>query len=282
MAQKSASTSGSDGPDAPRKTRYPRGAGSPHELAQRIEALEQAAGSKGGYFNVVGANSQGDPNGKKTDGLGQPLPQEDQYPVRLYNADPYDTTAQMKYQLSDSLGKKVLTTDDMDWLRRKADQKTAANFKQFVASMYNKNDPAQAALLNRVYPELLDEQKQILEDRMDLIKRLAVMKLYGQPQSAEDLQLLFAISSGAVAMPTGNLWEPGSWKGAFAGPTTKNQDINRGLFSAVKIRAPGVADTSKIPFDELNAMTGGGVGGSRGTPLGITADSTGVTQFLTS
>ena len=240
------------------KVTYPGGQ-SPKELVDKLTELEQQYGVE--LVNLIGQHSG------QQDGLGQNMPdQRADYPVRLYAPDKYDSAVQMKRQLIQAagpnnnatpFGQAVMTAEDMNWLAKKRDQMTAAQFKQFVSGMYNKNDPAQAALLHKVYPELLEEQKQILEDRIDLVKRLAMMKLYGQPRDKEDLRLLFALSSGAVQPPTGNLWDPSSWSADGFGFGTSASDgsaIRRGLFSAVKQYKAGTSDMTKVPFDQLLAV----------------------------
>lgn len=240
------------------KVTYPGGE-HPKELVTKLTELEQQYGVE--LVNLIGQHS-GD-----RDGLGQDMPAaKDDYPVRLYAPDKYDSAVQMKRQLIQAtngptgatpFGQAVLTAQDMDWIARKRDQMTAAEFKQFVSGMYNKNDPAQAALLHKVYPELLEEQKQILEDRIDLVKRLAMMKLYGQPRDKEDLRLLFALSSGAVKPPTGDLWDPSSWTQYGQGNLAAGNEVKRGFFSAVKQYQAGVSEPHKVPFDQLSAVLGG-------------------------
>ncbi len=244
------------------KVTYPGGE-HPKELVDKLTELEQ-------QYGVDLVNLIGQQNGAP-DGLGQRMPgAKDDYPVRLYAPDKYDSAVAMKRQLitqaggnnATPFGQAVMTAEDMNWLAKKRDQMTAAQFKQFVSGMYNKNDPAQAALLHKVYPELLEEQKQILEDRIDLVKRLAMMKLYGQPRDKEDLRLLFALSSGAVTAPTGNLWDPSSWTQVTGNTVDDTQVMKRGLFSVVKQYKTGVRNTNKMPFDQLSTVLNMQTGGS--------------------
>lgn len=238
------------------KVTYPGGQ-SPKELVDKLTELEQQYGVE--LVNLVGQRSG------QEDGLGQNMPgARDDYPVRLYAPDKYDSAVQMKRQLigqskgtETPFGQAVMTAEDMNWLAKKRDQMTAAQFKQFVSGMYNKNDPAQAALLHKVYPELLEEQKQILEDRIDLVKRLAMMKLYGQPRDKEDLRLLFALSSGAVEPPKGDLWDPSSWTQYSNSNVADGNEIQRGFFSAVKQYKAGYQSMSKMPFDQLSSVMNG-------------------------
>lgn len=240
-----------EGPAVTNRPRFPQGT-SPHGLAQDIEHKKEEYDS-GRLYQFVGRDAQGNVAGPAAqDGLGQPLPDPSmKYPSRAYAPDPYDTTEALKLAAPPAMGTKMLTADDLNWMRRKQDQMTAMQFKQFVASMYNENDPAQKALLYKVFPELLSERLSIVNQRFELIKQLTKIRIMGGPQSSDDLKLLFALSSGAVSLPSGNMWDPSSWSGMASSP----QDaLNRGLFSVVKVRQAGQTDATKIPFDQLGSV----------------------------
>lgn len=248
---------------APSQSTKPRNPykGSPKSLSDKIKELEDEYGEDT-LYQILGKAGDGSA-GAGQDGLGQPTPASStSFPVRLYQRDPYDTTVQLKQAAGKDLGEKVLTQQDLEWLRRKQDAVTAAEFKQFVASMYNLNDPAQVALMHKVYPQLREEQKEIVSQRLDLIKRLTMMAVTGQPESQEDLQLLFALNTGAISLPEGNLWDPSTWtNGEIA--AGKFGAMKRGMFSPVKIQFAGTGDQSKMPFDALRWASGPGVGGSQ-------------------
>lgn len=246
--------------------------GKPGKLPKDIKALRDKYGADT-LYQILGRDGTGADRSSAVgvppvraggrDGLGQPGVLADQsYPVRLYAPDPYDSTVEIKKAAPDNVfGKKMMTDRDVEWLARKRDQMTAAEFKQFVASMYNKNDPAQLALLHEVYPQLLEEQKAIVNERFDLIKRLTMMSLTGKPESQEDLQLLFALNTGAIKLPTGSMWDPSTWSdGSIA--QTKQAALARGIFSPVRLSVAGKGDSSKMPFDALRWAQGTAGGGS--------------------
>lgn len=259
MADASDHSRGIRGPKAA-KVKYPGG-----EKAKALEMDIQALKDKWGPELVqitVGTDGT-------SDGLSQTLPQQsdEEYPVKLYAPDQYDTMVQMKRDLIGSdrgdktpFGQATLTTDDLQWMARKRAQMTAAEFKIFVAGLYNSHDPAQQALLKKVYPELLDEQKAIIEERAELCKRLAIMRLHGGPQDKDDLRLLFALNSGAISLPQGDLWRPTSWNPTptvgSSGTSTASM-IARGIFSPQLGYRKNVTDTTKIPFDALSGIMGG-------------------------
>lgn len=235
--------------------------GKPGKLPKDIKALRDKYGADT-LYQILGRDGTGADRGAgATDGLGQTeVARKESYPVRLYAPDPYDSTLEIKKAADERVfGQKIMTDRDVEWMARKRDQMTAAEFKQFVASMYNKNDPAQLALLHEVYPQLLEEQKAIVNERFDLIKRLTMMSLTGKPESQEDLQLLFALNSGAISLPTGNMWDPKTWKdGSIA--KTKANAMQRGLFSPVRLSKAGDGDKNKMPFDALRWALGGTAG----------------------
>jgi len=248
---------GIGGPKA-KKVRIPSNQ-KPHDLAQDVEALKQKYGSQA-LYQIIGRSADGT-DGPAQDGLGQNQPiTTHTYPVKLYAPDKYDTNVALKNAAPASFGKKMLSADDLEWMRRKQDQMTAAEFKQFVASMYNKDDPAQLALLHKVYPELLSEQEEIIDQRFDLIKQLTKIRLHGGPQDVDDLRLLFALNSGAVLLPKGDMWDPKTWSGIAA---NKSQAMSRGLFSVVRVQQAGTGDAGQMPFNAL----GYALGGSLGSPM---------------
>jgi hypothetical protein len=241
------------------------GGASKHELTQDVEKLKNKYGTDA-LMNIVGRNMEGEIRkgaNEASDGLGQKMAGENEYPVRMYHPDPYDTVVDLKTKVANKLGAPVQTAEDLEWLRRKQDQMNAAQFKQFVASLYNTHDPAQKALLHKVYPELLDEQAKVLDERMQLMAQLAKIRLYGGPRNRDDLMLLWALNSGAVKLPEGNPWTPSGWdenKTANGGPDGSEVDaFQRGIFSPIKTWKSKKQKDNQVPFNMLgaNMATGG-------------------------
>jgi hypothetical protein len=72
------------------------------------------------------------------DGLGQGQGgRANQYPVQLTESDPYDNVMALKAAAPTEMGQKTLMAEDLAWLRRKEEQKTAANFEVWKANLYN-------------------------------------------------------------------------------------------------------------------------------------------------
>jgi len=184
------------------------------------------------------------------------------YPVRMYPRDPNDQIMQLKAQAPASLGQKTLTDLDLKWMRDKLLAQESAAQKRFVMSLYDSRDPAQRQIRDRVFPDLVREQEAIIDERIELERRLAKISLHG-PQGKEDIDLLYALSSGAVELPVGVAWDPHSW---FAkAPGGDNAVLNRGLFSPLRLGV-GRRQKGSLPFDMLGSGLGsassqvGGVG----------------------
>lgn len=273
------------GPREPRP-KMPPGGKSPAALAKELQRLSDEYGAELVQITAA-ANAPGAPSSGQ-DGLNQPLQtsEDDPYPVRLYTPDPYDTMIEMKRQLiggdrgqDTPLGQAVLTADDLRWMKNKQAQATAAEFKQFVAGqLFNVNDPQQRQELDRLFPELGAEQEKIISDRADFMKRLAIMRLHGGPQDKDDLRLLFALNSGAITLPKGDLWRPSSWENVDSDLSAGANAVARGFFSPQRLWARNNNEAKKIPFDALaNVMNGSYSGGDRQTPSTMTVGS----NFLT-
>lgn len=81
------------------------------ELQAELEKLESKYGKE--LFRL---EYQDD----KEDGLGQPMGKRaNEYPTQLFSRDAYDNVADMKARAPESLGKKMLTTDDLGKWQKK-------------------------------------------------------------------------------------------------------------------------------------------------------------------
>lgn len=220
------------------------------DLQRRLEALE--AKFDANYVRPVDTADSGIHTGDGQDGSGRA---RNDYPVRMYPRDPNDQLVQLKLGAHKDFGVKTLTDVDLKWMRQKMlDQQSAAQ-KQFVMAMYDSRDPAQRQIRDRVFPDLVREQEAIIDERIELERRLAKISLHG-PQGKEDIDLLYALSSGAVALPEGVAWDPKSWF-----PAGVDQlDMSRGIFSPLRVKV-GNRKKSQLPFDMLGSATGVGATG---------------------
>jgi len=170
-------------------------------------------------------------------GVGTP------YPMRLVPHDKYDNIVELKSSVREEvLGKKQLTTDDLEWLQRKQEAQNAATYKQYASQIFDLKNPAEVKILNKIHPEFVAEKEEIIDQRKEMLKTLAHIRLRGFPESREELELLYAIGSGNVAPPEGTLWNPESW----AKPQGAAGAIERGIFNPTKLFAKV---TSQGAFD---------------------------------
>jgi len=212
------------------------------ELSEHLNKLRQEYGDE--IFQLAASSNGLHPHSSSYAG-------QDLFPVRLTKVDPYDNVAQLKKDAPTELGEKVLTTDDLEWMKRKQEQMAGADFKTFVASMYDARDPSQAALLDKIYPELNNERESIIDQRAELEKRIAKIRLRG-PQGPDDLKLLWALGSGAIEPPKGSLWDPASW---FVGGDSTDVRFARGLFNPNKYYFSS-RNAASLPFDKLHSVLG--------------------------
>lgn len=261
MAEKSASTAAIQGRKARRGGPGPSAEKS-RKLADAIEQLRVDHGEDA----VQMAVRQGDDVVKEAGTRAG----QDQFPVRMYAPDEYDQVYQLKTTAPRELGQKTLTTDDLEYLKRKSQMQSAANFKAFIGQLYDAKDPAQAAILERMYPQLNAERESIIDERAELEKRLAKMRLRG-PRNEEDLRMLYALASGQVTAPQGALWNPSTWY-----PNSPSgQRLARGFFNPLRT-TQSTADPGQMPFDFVgSSVTRGGPNPLASAPFVPTGDVSG-------
>jgi hypothetical protein len=98
------------------------------ELQAELEQLQSKYGDE--LFAIEYQSGQ--------DGLNQTLARDNQFPVPLFQRDPYDNVVALKQAMPDSMGKKTLMVEDLEWARRKQEQVTAANFEVWKANLFNR------------------------------------------------------------------------------------------------------------------------------------------------
>lgn len=83
---------------------------------------------------------------------------DNRFPVRLFPRDEYDTTVQLKQSVVNSsgsgpMGQATLTTDDLEWMKRKLEAEQQADFKQWVLRQFDLKDPAQRMQFQQMFSE---------------------------------------------------------------------------------------------------------------------------------
>lgn len=181
------------------------------------------------------------------------------FPVRLFPKDPYDDVARLKSAAADDLGVKTLTTDDLEYLRRKEESIQGADFKTWIIGQFDNKDPAQREMFMRTFGEIVTEQESIIDHRAELSARLAKMALRG-PASKEDYEFLYLLNTGRIELPTGELWDPKKWNSAGE----KNAILKRGMFNPNKVRMHETSGQNRV-WNALQANTGGRTSGTAGS-----------------
>jgi hypothetical protein len=84
-----------------------------------------------------------------------------------------------------------ITDEDIQKVRDKTWMATLYDFDNWVGEYLKPNqNPANKALLDKIYPEWLDRQKQVVENYHDMKKRVETLKITG-PKNREDLFLFY-------------------------------------------------------------------------------------------
>ena len=89
----------------------------------------------------------------------------------------------------------------VEWLRRKQEAVTSANYEVWLNSLFNMKDPAQAQIREKIDPDYFKKRVMWIEERAELEKELAKLSLYGYPQNEAQTKLLFMLSTGQIKAP---------------------------------------------------------------------------------
>jgi hypothetical protein len=159
---------------------------------------------------------------------------QDAYPYQAF--DPEDTRGyadKLKYLKEANTTLKdqakveptvYLSEDDIQEAKRRHDLQEHDNYKAFVYNFFDRKIPYQQALLEKVAPDILKSQRDLIRRRAKIQKRLAMLKLQGFPKDKKDLYLLYALRTGAIdkANLLKGLLEPNP---VFGGDETKKRGL---------------------------------------------------------
>ena len=149
----------------------------------------------------------------------------------------------------------------LEWIRRKQEAVTHANYEIWANSLFNMRDPAQAEMRRKIEPEYFQKREWVIEQRAELEKELAKLSLYGYPQSEKQLKLLYMLSTGEIKAPKGVLYDPRTWEDLPGSQDLSNGTFQRGLFSPTSMKQ-GSSNPQQLPFDFLAGVVNRGSGGS--------------------
>ena len=122
------------------------------------------------------------------------------------------------------------TMDEIKAIERKLQQGAEMGFDGWFANtwQFESDNPVMQRWARDVNPEYFRRREEQIQNMAELQKKIALMKLYG-PRTAEDLELLYAIDTGAIHQNVldGPLWDP-------QGQERATDQYQRGLFSPVQ------------------------------------------------
>lgn len=226
---------------------------------------------------------------------------KNEYPIIPIPQDSYDTIAQIKSQFGDrhahvaavapnNLGAGGVprvagnenwvvpfTNEDAAYELRKRDAEEQAEFDAWMMQQLNMADPAEANILQKVYPELYERREAVINTQCDLIAQYAKIQ-NRNCQSLDDYKAVWRLQTGQIEMPVGPLWDPKEWRltqqyptgaarRAFDNLNAGQQTIddaawnvaryNAGLFSPIKWLT--AVEGGKVPDANRNYIGGGAV-----------------------
>lgn len=153
------------------------------------------------------------------------------FPSVIEQGDPRDRAYALRKQMMGNgdfvpgMGKVMAGPADFEYVRKKADDVTEADFKAWFLSQMDLSTPEKQAYWQSRFGDVFAEKKMLLEKQLDLHKQLAMIRMMGA-QSKEDYYLLWAIKRGYINIPKGPIFEPGK---------LESVPFHRGLFNIKKL-----------------------------------------------
>lgn len=127
-----------------------------------------------------------------------------------------------------------ITDEDVKAVKDKEWMATLYDFDNWVGEYLEPNrNPANKALLSRIYPEWLERQKNVIENYHDFKKRVETLKITG-PKNKEDLFLFYRLGYPRVS------------------PQGQNVDFS-GYANNVDAPALGILGQNGLPADDTTA-----------------------------
>lgn len=125
-------------------------------------------------------------------------------------------------------------------------QKQQVSFESWLSSYFDVQDPPTAKIISEIYPEYWTKREASIRQQAELQTDLALIRLRG-PTTKKDLLTLYALSTGAVDMPGGSVFEPTAW-------SHNNADFNRGMLNPRRYYAAGKIENKRDPVGALLEM----------------------------
>jgi hypothetical protein len=145
-----------------------------------------------------------------------------------------------------NIGHALFDDKDLEAFEDIKRQKQQVSFESWLSSYFDVQDPPTAKIISEIYPEYWTKREASIRQQAELQTDLALIRLRG-PTTKKDLLTLYALSTGAVDMPGGSIFEPSQW-------SYPNTDFSRGMFNPRRYHAAGKLDTRRDPVGALIDM----------------------------
>lgn len=96
-------------------------------------------------------------------------------------------------------GQVIATDSDFEWLRKKRETESKANFDAWIGRNFNVDDVTTRRWLQEVHPEYYDSREQSMIDRAKFALRVNLLKMRG-PKNHKDLILLWGLQTGKISL----------------------------------------------------------------------------------
>lgn len=169
--------------------------------------------------------------------------------IGTFTADDYDPANPNKLFKRPEMPKEFVSL-----LERKRQQEELLAIEQWLFKTFDLSDPLVVRYVNELYPDYLQRRQEQLEKDIDIMKRLAMIRLQGGPRSKDDLLLKYMVDNGIVKVDElrYTIWEPE----ANANKITMDAYIKRGIFNPRSYRGvnllhgihKGHGDFLKAPY----------------------------------
>jgi len=154
-----------------------------------------------------------------------------QFPSVIEQGDPRDRSYALRATMTGpngavpGMGMAQVSQSDFEYVRKKADDVTEADFKAWFLAQMDLSTPEKQAYWQSRFGDVFAEKKMLLEKQLDIHKQLAMIRMMGA-QTKEDYMLLWAIKRGYIKIPKGPIFEPSK---------LESVPFHRGLFNIKKL-----------------------------------------------
>lgn len=115
--------------------------------------------------------------------------------------------------------------------------------------MFDTRDPAVQALVEKRFPDIQKGRMAMVEEQLELQRKLAELRINGYPQNEEQMKFLYHLDNGDIKVPTAPAWQ---WEKWYSTDQLGASGWQGGLFSVRQwIKS---AQPAKDPLERYDAM----------------------------